>query len=214
VPRPADEAGVAAAVDALSRGSLVLHPTETVVSLSGDPGNEIAVRAARALKGYAEPRPFICLVPGIDAARGLVREWPPAAERLAAAFWPGPLTLVLPAAAAAPRAVGGDGTIAIRPAADPVSAAILAAWRRPLFSTSANRRGEAPPADIPAALELLSPAGDDRIEVALEPLAPAAPVGRPSTIVDAGARPPRLLREGAIPAARIRAVVADLRGPG
>jgi L-threonylcarbamoyladenylate synthase len=153
-------------------------------------------------------------VPGTEAARELAGEWPPAAERLAAAFWPGPLTLVLPASDEAPSAVIADGSIAVRPAADPVSAAILAAWRRPLFSTSANRRGGSPPTEVPVALGLLTRAGDDAIEVALEPLGPTVPAGRPSSIVDAGARPPRLLREGAIPGARIREVVGELREPG
>jgi L-threonylcarbamoyladenylate synthase len=214
-PRPADPAGIAAAVQALSRGRLVLHPTETVVSLSGDPRDERAVAAARAIKGYATPRPFLCLVPDPDSARLLAAIWPPAAERLAAAFWPGPLTLVVAASPAAPPAVTGEGTIALRPAADPVSTALLSAWGGPLFSTSANRRGEEAPIDVRAALPALASApGSEAIELALAPAGPGEPpeaAAMPSTIVDVSARPPRLVRAGAIPARSIRAIVPDLQ---
>jgi L-threonylcarbamoyladenylate synthase len=216
-PRPADEAGIAAAIDALSRGRLVLHPTETVVSLSGDPWNDAAVAAARALKGYRSPRPFVCLVPGVADARSLCRAWPAAAESLARAFWPGPLTLVLGASDEAPTAVAEAGRIALRPAADPVSSSLLAAWGRALFSTSANRRGEVSSRDVSRALAALGSApGGDAIEVALLPLVPAAPggsqepVGLPSTLVDPDARPPKIVRAGAIPADRIREVVGEI----
>jgi len=189
----------------------VLHPTETVVSLSGDPYDARAVASARELKGYAEARPFVCLVPGSDRARALARDWPSAAEVLARAFWPGPLTLVVPSAADAPAAVSSAGTIALRPAADPVSAALLASWNRPLFSTSANPRGRTPPTDVAQALaDLAGAPGAGAIEVALVSLAPSTPGGRPSTIVDVGVSPPRLLREGAIPAGRVNAALAGL----
>ncbi|HEU4464568.1 MAG TPA: L-threonylcarbamoyladenylate synthase [Gemmatimonadota bacterium] len=214
-PRPADRAGIAAAVEALSRGRLVLHPTETVVSLSGDPRDERAVASARAIKGYSTPRPFLCLVPDADSARSLAAEWPPAAERLADAFWPGPLTLVVSASGAAPAAATGEGTIAIRPAADPVSSALLSAWGGPLFSTSANRRGEVAPVEVRAALVALASArGGEAIELALEPATSAsgpASCAQPSTIGDVAVHPPRLVRAGAIAEESIRSVVRDLQ---
>lgn len=186
----------------------MLHPTETVVSLSGDPYDPAAVDRARALKGYASRRPFLCLVPDIDAARGLARAWPPEANLLASGFWPGPLTLLLPASDRAPAAVAEAGTIALRPAADPVSAALLAAWGRALFSTSANRRGEPAHRDVAAALAELGPApGGEAIEVALLPMRPDEPAGLFSTIVDATTRPVRVVREGAVSAEAIRGVV-------
>lgn len=216
-PRPADRAGIAAAVEALSGGRLVLHPTETVVSLSGDPRNAHAIASARAIKGYSSPRPFLCLVPDLESARALAAEWPFVAERLATAFWPGPLTLVLSACADAPAAVAGQGTIAVRPAADPVSSALLSAWGGSLFSTSANPRGAPPPVDVERALAGLAEGqGSDAIEVALVPDANGAPgpAALPSTIVDVSARPPRLVRTGAIAAERIRALVPDLEIEG
>jgi L-threonylcarbamoyladenylate synthase len=198
-------------VEALSRGRLVLHPTETVVSLSGDPYDDDAVARARALKGYRAPRPFLCLVPGIDAARSLASAWPAEADQLASRFWPGPLTLLLPASDGAPAAVAASGTIALRPAADPVSAALLAAWGRALFSTSANRRGQPTHRDVAGALvELGAVSGGSAIEVALLPVGKDDPGGLPSTIVDATIRPVRIVREGAIPAETIRGVVGEL----
>lgn len=156
-------------------------------------------------------------MPGVGEARSLCRLWPLEAESLATAFWPGPLTLVLPASADAPAAVVEAGRIAVRPAADPVSTALLATWGRALFSTSANRRGELPLGDVSRALAALGSApGGDAIEVALLPLRSVAPskgietAGLPSTIVDAAARPPRIVRAGAISADRIREVVGEL----
>lgn len=123
---------------------------------------------------------------------------------------------MLSAGADAPPAVSGSGTIALRPAADPVSAALLAAWDGPLFSTSANLRGGAPPIDVARAVADL--AGADAfgaIEVALASLGSADHAGLPSTIVDVTAIPPRLVRAGAIPADRLRATVPYLvEAPG
>jgi tRNA A37 threonylcarbamoyladenosine synthetase subunit TsaC/SUA5/YrdC len=111
--------------------------------------------------------------------------------------------------------VTGEGTIALRPAADPVSTALLSAWGGPLFSTSANRRGEEAPIDVRAALPALASApGSEAIELALAPAGPGEPpeaAAMPSTIVDVSARPPRLVRAGAIPARSIRAIVPDLQ---
>jgi L-threonylcarbamoyladenylate synthase len=188
-----------------------------VVSLSGDPYSETAVASARLMKGYRTARPFVCLVGGPHAARALCAAWPPAAERLAEAFWPGPLTLVLPASPEAPRSVQDAGRIALRPAADPVSAALVAAWGRALFSTSANPRDRPPPLDVPAAIEALRGApGEEAVEIALVPVGEGearvapAPAGLPSTIVDPVARPVRIVREGAIRAEAIRQAVGDL----
>lgn len=200
------------------------------MSLSGDPYSETAVASARRLKGYDTPRPFVCLVQGTDAARSLCAEWPLAAERLAKAFWPGPLTLVLPASSEAPRSVQEGGRIALRPAADPVSAVLVGTWGKALFSTSANRRHRPPAALVSEALEALGrEPGGEAIEVALVPVGageilgqaaiPAAGpptrgqsgYGQPSTIVDAASDPPAIVREGAISANSIREVVGDLQ---
>jgi L-threonylcarbamoyladenylate synthase len=152
-------------------------------------------------------------VPDTAAARALAAEWPEAAERLAGAFWPGPLTLVVRAAEGAPAAVAAGGTIAVRPASDAVSRALLAAWGRPLFSTSANRRGEPAPASVEEAIRALAAApGAGAIQLALAPVtgeeAGGAPA-RPSTIVDVTSEP-RLVRSGAIPVERLRKALPGL----
>ena len=104
-------------------------------------------------------------------------------------------------------------TIALRPGADPVSIALLAAWGGPLFSTSAHARGDAPPTDVVRALAgLVRVGGPEAIEVALAPRDPAPPAGRPSTLVNVSVSPPRLVREGAIPGGRLRDLLPDLVG--
>lgn len=213
--RPADEEGIAAAVEALARARLILHPTDTVVSLSGDPYREAAAEAAWRLKGYDAPRPFLCLVPDSRAAQRLAAEWPEPAERLARAFWPGPLTIVVRAGEGAPAPVAAGGTLAMRPASDPVSRALLAAWDGALFSTSANRRGEAAPTRVEdAARDLGERPGGDAIALALRATAPEeAAAGQPSSIVDVTGAP-RLVRWGAIPLERLRETVPDLETLG
>ncbi len=185
----------------------MLHPTETVVSLSGDPRRAAAVDAARRLKGYDEARPFLCLVPDAAAARALALAWLEAAERLAAAFWPGPLTLVVQASPDAPDPVVADGRIALRPAADPVTRRLLAAWGSPVFSTSANPRGAPPATRVEEAAAAL-PGGEVAVALLEDEDAPA-PAELPSTVVDVSS-PPRVVREGAIPLERLLEVVPDL----
>lgn len=212
---PADGAGLERAVDALRTGRLILHPTETVVSLSGDPYRPEAVARVRRVKGYEEPRPFLCLVPGIEAAREMARWWPRNASRLAEEFWPGPLTLIVRAATGAPDPVVSDGGVAIRLASDPVSLALLEAWSRPLFSTSANPRGTSPSLDVAEAADALAGApGADAIALGLlePPTGPGVPsaIGEPSTIVDLTEEVPRLVRAGATPRDRLLDVVPEL----
>ncbi|MFN2383007.1 MAG: L-threonylcarbamoyladenylate synthase [Gemmatimonadota bacterium] len=223
---PADDAGIGSAVQALRAGRLILHPTETVVSLAGDPYRDDAAEAAWRLKGYDAPRPFLCLVPDPAAARALAAEWPEAAERLAEAFWPGPLTLVVGAAEGAPAAVAVDGTLALRPGCEPVSCALLAAWGGPLLSTSANRRGEPAPTRVEdAAAALGSSSGAEAIALALAPTpegllsrrggknggtyGSGVVPGQPSTIIDV-TRTPRLVRVGAIPLDQLRRILPGL----
>lgn len=210
----ADGPAIARAVRALGEGRLVLHPTETVVSLGGDPGNAAAVDRARRIKGYDEARPFLCLVADSGAARALAAEWPPEAETLARRLWPGPLTLVVEAGPRAPLAVTADGAIALRPAADPVSRRLLRAWGGPLFSTSANRRGEPPPTRVEEAARRLADAPyADAIALALAETGgrePGSP-GRSSTIVDVRGGRARIVRDGAVEADRLRTFVPGLR---
>ena len=140
---PADEAAVAAASDLLRGGQIVAIPTETVYGLAADASNAGAVAKIYAAKGRPDFNPLIVHVPDKAAAERLA-VFDALADRLAAAFWPGPLTLVLPVRDDAPvtRAVtAGLPTIAIRCAAHPVMQAVLAASHLNLAAPSANISG-------------------------------------------------------------------------
>jgi L-threonylcarbamoyladenylate synthase len=211
---PSDGPAIERAVEALAAGRLVLHPTETVVSLSGDPESADAVARARRIKGYDESRPFLCLVAGTEAARALAAEWPADAQTLARRLWPGPLTLIVLAGARAPGPVTAGGAIALRPAADPVTRRLVEAWGGPLFSTSANRRGEPPPTRIEDAARRLADAPDaDAIAFALAPPGgtDTGALGRPSTIVDVRGGDARIVRAGALETERLRSVLPRIR---
>ncbi len=180
------------AIRVLGEGRLVIHPTETVTSLSGDPYHTGAVDAARRIKGYHKPRPFVCLVK--DAATA---------------------TLIVVAAEGAPAAVTVDDKLAMRPAVDPVSQRLVTAWGGPLFSTSANRRGLPPSTSVEVALQQLSKASrGNAIGVALTAThleTVQSVTVDPSSIVDVTEEPPRLVREGAIGVAELRAIRPDIR---
>lgn len=199
----------------LGEGRLVIHPTETIISLSGDPYHTGAVDAARRIKGYTKPRPFVCLVKDAATARSSAAAWNAAAEELAAALWPGPLTLIVVAAEGAPAAVTVDDKLAMRPAVDPVSRRLVSAWGGTLFSTSANRRGEQPSTSVEVAVQQLSKAPRaNAIGVALTATRPQTVQSvtvDPSSIVDVTEEPPLLVREGAIGVTKLRAIRPDIR---
>ncbi|MBN9023803.1 MAG: threonylcarbamoyl-AMP synthase [Rhizobiales bacterium] len=140
-------AGLSAAGTALARGALVGMPTETVYGLAADARSDRAVAAIFAAKGRPRFNPLIVHVPSLEAAARLAT-FPPAARRLADAFWPGPLTLVLPRRADAgisALATAGLDTIAVRVPAHPVAHALLAATGIPVAAPSANRSGHVSP---------------------------------------------------------------------
>ena len=140
---PADDAAVTAATDLLRGGQIVAIPTETVYGLAADANNADAVAHIYAAKGRPDFNPLIVHVPDKAAAEKLA-VFDALAERLAAAFWPGPMTLVLPLRPDAPvtKAVtAGLPTIAIRCPAHPVMQAVLAKSRLNLAAPSANKSG-------------------------------------------------------------------------
>lgn len=198
---PPDASGLATAAGMLRQGALVAFPTETVYGLGGDARNPQAVAAIYAAKGRPARNPLIVHVADLDAARGLVR-FTPEAERLAAAFWPGPLTLVLPlrpAAGLAPAVTAGLATAAIRVPDHPVARALLAAFGGPLAAPSANPSGKVSPTAPAHVLAGL----DGRIAALVD--AGPCPVGLESTILGLAEGPARLLRPGGLPAEAIEA---------
>lgn len=143
----ADAAGIAAAADLLCGGGLVAVPTETVYGLAARADSAEAVAGIYRAKGRPDFNPLIVHVPGIAEAEGVAR-FDDRARALAAAFWPGPLTLVLPRRDDAPLAAAvtaGLPTVALRSPAHPAMRAVLAAADLPLAAPSANRSGGVSP---------------------------------------------------------------------
>ena len=198
-----DADGIAAAAQALAQGGLVAFPTETVYGLGGDATSGAAVAGIYAAKGRPAFNPLIAHVAEMAAAR---REgvFNADAEKLAAAFWPGPLTLVLPLAAGASvcdLARAGLDSVALRMPAHPLARALLAAAGRPIAAPSANRSGHVSPTTAAHVLGDL----DGRIDAVLD--GGACPVGVESTIVACLDDVPRLLRPGGVPREAIEKVL-------
>jgi L-threonylcarbamoyladenylate synthase len=191
-------APLAAAVEALRRGALVVAPTETLLGLLGDALRPAAVRRAARLKRRPAGEPFPVLLPSARAAALLARSFPAPLRRLARRFWPGPLTLLLPARPGLPPAlVGPDGTVAVRVPGPSAAALLVRRFGGPLLATSANPRGAPPPANTAD----LSPALRRSVAVVVPGRARAT---RPSTIVGWTGRGYRVVRRGAIPVSAIR----------
>ncbi|XUM19729.1 L-threonylcarbamoyladenylate synthase [Bradyrhizobium oligotrophicum S58] len=199
---PADAAGIAQAAATFARGGLVAFPTETVYGLGADAANAAAIARLYQAKGRPAFNPLIAHVADIAAAQRIGR-FNATAERLATAFWPGPLTLVMPQSdgcAVADLATAGLDTVAIRVPAHPIAQALLAAFGGAVVAPSANISGHVSPttaahvaADLTGRIDLILDGGP--VEVGVE-----------STIVgcfDA----PTLLRPGGVPSEAIEAVL-------
>ncbi len=215
-----DPAGIARAAALLRQGALVGFGTETVYGLGADATDATAVAAVFAAKQRPRFNPLICHYPEAAAAFADVQAGD-AARALAHAFWPGPLSLVLPRRPDCPvAALAGAGldTLAVRVPASPAARALLAAAARPVAAPSANRSGAVSPTTAAHVIEELGGA----IAAVLD-CGPCA-VGLESTVLDLAGVQPRLLRPGGIPREAIEAVIGKLaigsdpagapRGPG
>ena len=196
-------AGLDAAASAIGAGELVLLPTDTVYGVAADAFTPPAVAALLAAKNRGRTMPVPVLIGEASTLVGLVTVVPPVATRLAEAFWPGGLTLVLEHAASLAWDLGdAEGTVAVRLPDDDVARDLL---RRtgPLAVSSANRSGQPTPREIPAVVSQLG----DHVGVFFD--AGPAPNGPASSIVDLTGGRPRLLREGAIPAGELERVLEE-----
>jgi len=190
------------AVRVLRQGGLVAFPTETVYGLGADAGNELAVRRIFAAKGRPSTHPLIVHLAAADAMDAWAREVPSPARRLAEAFWPGPLTLVLPRSDLASDAVtGGQPTVALRVPAHPVALELLARFGGGIAAPSANRFGGVSPttadhvrADLGSDVDLVLDGGP-------------CTVGVESTIVDLSSETLSILRPGGVPQEEIERVL-------
>jgi len=195
------------AVRRLRGGELVAIPTETVYGLAGRALDERAVGEIFRLKGRPRFDPLIVHLGDRAWLPDLVRSIPPAAEALADAFWPGPLTLVLERSGRVPDLVtSGHDTVALRMPEPELTRALLARVDAPLAAPSANRFGQ------------LSPTTAEAVEEQLGPQTPVldggpCPVGIESTIVSLAHDPPLLLRPGGISAESLAAFLPGLRRP-
>jgi L-threonylcarbamoyladenylate synthase len=193
-------AALAEAAETIRRGAIVATPTETFYGLAVDPARADAVAAIFRAKGRAAAEALPLIAADVAAARQLAAAWSPEAERLAAAFWPGPLTLVVPvrAGAVAPGVTAGGTTVGVRVSGHAVARALAAtAPAGVITATSANRSGSPALATAGAVADALGTA----IAVVID--AGATPGGLASTIVALGEGPPRLIREGPIAFARV-----------
>ena len=202
---PASPAAIERAATLIRAGRLVAFPTETVYGLGARADDPAAVRAIFVAKGRPPGNPLIAHVADAATARALSADWTEAAERLAAAFWPGPLTLVVrkregPGGIVAEATASGP-TAALRVPEHPVALALLRATGLPIAAPSANRSTAISPTTADHVIKSLG----GRVELVLD----GGPTGYgiESTIVDVSRTPAVLLRHGAIPLAAILALL-------
>jgi L-threonylcarbamoyladenylate synthase len=193
------------AAQILRAGGLVAFPTETVYGLGADATNPDAVARIFTAKGRPATNPLIVHVADIDVARRYAAVWSDLADRLARHFWPGPLTLVVPSAAAIVDGVrAGGSTVGLRVPAHPMALQLLRAFDGPVAAPSANRSEHVSPTlaqhvidDLGGGVNLVLDGGP-------------CGVGIESTVLDVTGDRPRLLRPGSVTAAEIEAVIGRI----
>lgn len=178
----------------VSQGGVIIYPTETFYGLGGHPKMERAIERIYRIKGRDSGKPLPLIASDLDAVREAVSGWSDIAERLAAVFWPGPLTLLLPASSSFPPALhAGTGSVAIRISSHPMARTLAKRAGGVLIATSANRSGD------PACRSVgeIPPEVTDLVDLVLD--TGELPGGLPSTIVALTPFGPELVRSGCIP---------------
>ena len=204
----ADAAAILQAARTLASGGLVAFPTETVYGLGADATNATAIARLYAAKGRPSFNPLIAHVTSVAAARVLAA-FDTAAEKLAAKFWPGPLTLVLrkrPDCPVAELATAGLDTIAVRVPDHPIPLALLKAVGVPLATTSVNRSGQPPATSGPAAHKLFG----TKVEWVID--GGTCHIQEASSVVDLSSYPFTVIREGAIAKSQLEHVLLMKKG--
>jgi L-threonylcarbamoyladenylate synthase len=191
-------------IEALQSGELVVYPTETVYGIAADPFSGPALKRLFAVKGREAFKAVAMIAADADAAFSLAREVPPIARRLADCFWPGPLTLVMPARPdIAAELVGAGGGVGVRVSPHPTARALAAKFGKPITATSANLAGKMPAKTLVEAHKALG----EKIKVYLE--GGTLGTSAPSTVVEVVEGEWRIVREGAVTQ---RQIVAALTG--
>ena len=200
-----DRATIAKAAKLLREGRLVAVPTETVYGLAANALDEAAVRRIFEAKGRPAFNPLIVHVPGVDEARRLSSAWPELAERLAGAFWPGPLTLIVPKAPSIPEAVtAGLPSVALRAPSHPVARALLLECGLPLAAPSANLFGAVSPTTAAHVAQSLG----EGVDLVLD--GGPCEVGIESTVIHLTGGRPRVLRPGGVTAQALASVIGPV----
>jgi L-threonylcarbamoyladenylate synthase len=190
-------------IAALKSGELVVYPTETFYGLGADPFSRDALARLSAAKGRESGKPVGLIAADAASAFSIAREVPPVARMLADAFWPGPLTIVMPAREGiAEELLGADGGVAVRVSPHPVAYALAACLGHPVTATSANRSGDPPATTLSQARAAFA----DQVSVYLE--GGQLPAAAPSTVISVVGNDWRVLRAGAISERQIAAALA------
>jgi len=185
----------------LRAGGVIAFPTDTAYGLGADPFNDGAVRRIFEIKGRPETKPILLLVSSMEMANRVVT-FSEKAVALAERFWPGPLTMVLPARETVSSGItAGTGTVGIRWADAPFAQRLLTAFDRPITATSANLAGRPSTVTIAEVREQLGESLDLVVDGG------TLPARGGSTLIDLTAIPARLLREGPIPEAELSDVL-------
>lgn len=196
---------IEAAAQIIRDGGLLGIPTETVYGLGANALNEQAVYNIFAAKGRPQDNPLIIHVPQADWLTRYCRDVPERAFRLAQAFWPGPLTMILPRNDIVPlRTTGGLDSVGVRCPDHPVTLEIIRAADVPIAAPSGNTSGRPSPTSAADMLEDM----DGKIDAIFD--GGACSVGVESTIIDLTCTPPRLLRAGGLPLEQLREVLGEV----
>jgi L-threonylcarbamoyladenylate synthase len=191
------------ALTALAAGEAIVYPTETFYALGVDALSSNALERLFAIKGREPGKPVALIAADTAMAFAVAREVPAQARVLAEVFWPGPLTLVLPARDGIPAAlIGADGGVGVRVSSHPIARALAAGLRSPLTATSANLAGEPPAVELEAARRALG----GKVKVFVEDGKLAG--GAPSTVVAVDRTGMRVLRPGAVSERQLAAALA------
>lgn len=202
-------AAVRSAAERLRGGGIVAVPTETVYGLAANALDPIAVTRIFEIKGRPSHNPLIVHVGSVEMAKSCVAAWPDLADRLATAFWPGPLTMVLPRSSVIPDIVTANGkTVGVRWPSHPFTQALIRACGFPLAAPSANPSSELSPTKADHVRKALG----DKIELIVD--GGPAGVGIESTVLDLSVTPPHVLRPGMIHAESLLTMTGSLQtGP-
>ncbi len=201
-------AAVKRAVALLRAGEVVALPTETVYGLAANALDANAVAKIFQIKGRPANNPVIVHVASVEMARRCVNDWPGSADRLARAFWPGPLTLVLPRAKEMPGIVAAGGaTVGVRWPGHPLIQAVIRGCDFPLAAPSANLSSRVSPTNAGHVRQQLG----GKIPLIVD--GGQSQVGIESTVLDLSVHPPQILRPGMIHAESLAAICGEVQGP-